>query len=281
MIRSIEPFVAEVIILDIKLKKHLTHFLPKKNAHPRPTPTPVRTTPPVSPPPANTIAPKAPPLPKSRRTDDMSAESELACFLDQFLYGQFPNSDTFGSIERVYNKEQQLSGIDVVFQAKDGRIFHIDEKAQLYYLNKDIPTFAFEIDFLRNGVPTTGWLCNNALETDLYLLIWPFATHDTPKGIKAEHFTKADCLLVQKSAVLHLLDSYGLSVERLLQDAKQFRRDGILKKIPIPGVSGIYYYASDPLQYKEAPINIVISKQHLMRIKQRRYIVTSEKVEVK
>jgi hypothetical protein len=87
-------------------------------------------------------------------------------------------------------------------------------------------------------------------------------------------------MLVSKAAVLHLLESHGLTVERLLQDAKQIRKEGKIYKIPIPGVSGIYYFASDPHQYEEAPINIVISKRLLMRIKQRRYIVTPEKVEM-
>ena len=123
-------------------------------------------------------------------------------------------------------------------------------------------------------------MCNDELETDLYLLIWPFATQDSPKGIKAEDFTKADCLLVSKAEVLKLLASYGLSVERLVRDAKQIRKEGKRYKIPIPDINGIYYFASDPHQYEEAPINIVISKRLLMRIKQRRYIVTPEKVEM-
>lgn len=217
---------------------------------------------------------------QSRRLEDMSSESELARFLDLYLYGHFPKAGAFNSIERAYSKKQQLSGIDVVFKAKDGRTFYVDEKAQLYYLNKDLPTFAFEIEFLRNGIPTTGWLCNDGLETDLYLLVWPFATHDDPKGIRTEDFTKADCLLVQKTDVLKFLNAYGLSVDKLMRDAKQIRKEGKTKKIPIPGVSGIYYYASDPKHYREAPINVVISKHHLMRIKQRRYIVTPEKVEM-
>lgn len=219
---------------------------------------------------------------ESRRNEDMSSEAQLARFSDEFLYKQdrFPNAEAFDLIERTYSKEQQLSGVDVIFKAKDGRTFCVDEKAQLYYLNKELPTFAFEIDFLRNGIPTIGWLCNNRLDTDLYLLVWPFATQDDPKGIKAKDFTKADCLLVQKTEVLKLLDAHGLTVDRLLRDAKLIRSEGKTKKIPIPGVRGIYYYASDSEHYKEAPINIVIAKHHLMRIKQRRYIVTPEKVEM-
>ena len=122
---------------------------------------------------------------RSRRGQDMSAEAELARFIDEFLYARFPNGDAFKAIIRVCDKEQQLQGIDVIFTALDGREFVVDEKAQLYYINKDLPTFAFEISFLREGWPTTGWLCNETLKTDLYLLIWPFATQDEAMGIRA------------------------------------------------------------------------------------------------
>lgn len=215
----------------------------------------------------------------SRRDQDMSAEAELARFIDEYLYARFPNSGSFKRIERVYDKEIQLQGIDVVFTAADERVFLVDEKAQLYYLNKDLPTFAFEINFLRGGWPTTGWLCNDTLKTDLYLLIWPFAKQDDPKGIRADQFTKVDCLLIQKKAILHFLEKNGLSIRQMLDDAKRIRGEGKFGKIPIEGVRGIYYYASDPKRYREAPINVVISKKHLLALKQRRYIVTREQVE--
>lgn len=262
------------------IKRLLIRLFPKTKEQPKQALTPSPIIPPVIEHPIISTQPQPETQIQSRRSEDMSAESELARFLDQYLYDHFPKAGAFNSIERTYSKKQQLSGIDVIFKAKDGRTFCVDEKAQLYYLNKELPTFAFEIEFLRNGIPTTGWLCNNELETDLYLLVWPFATHDDPKGIRAEDFTKADCLLVQKTEVLKLLNAHGLSVDKLMRDAKQIRKEGKTKKIPIPGVSGIYYYASDPKHYREAPINVVISKHHLMRIKQRRYIVTPEKVEM-
>ena len=216
----------------------------------------------------------------SRRDQDMSAEAELARFIDENLYTRFPNSSSFKTIARVHDKEQQLQGVDVVFTAVDDRKFRVDEKAQLYYLNKDLPTFAFEINFLRDGWPTTGWLCNETLKTDLYLLIWPFADQDDCKGISANQFTKVDCLLIQKKAILNFLEKNGLSIEQMVHDAKKIREEGKTGKIPIEGVRGIYYYASDPRRYREAPINVVISKKYLLGLKQRRYIVTREQVEV-
>ena len=48
-------------------------------------------------------------------------------------------------------KEEQLKGKDVQFSIEELENIIIDEKAQIYYINKNIPTFAFEIDFLRFG----------------------------------------------------------------------------------------------------------------------------------
>lgn len=216
---------------------------------------------------------------QSRRNDDMSAEAQLGFFLDTYLYDRFPKSDAFSRIERMHNKADQLAGVDVRFTSKDGAVYDVDEKAQLYYLNKSLPTFAFEIQFLRNGQETIGWLCNNSLKTDLYLLIWPYATQDTPKGISWEQFTKADCLLVPKKRLLTMLEREGLTIERMLQDAARFRQEGLSGKIAINGVRGIYYFASDAQKYREAPINIVIAKDRLLGIAQRQYVVTKDGLE--
>ena len=218
---------------------------------------------------------------KSRRAEDMLAEAELGRYLDRYLYARFPKADAFESIERVHDKQRQTAGIDVIFTAKDGRVFRVDEKAQLYYLNRDLPTFAFEIGSLQQGVLTVGWLCNEKLETDLYLLIWPFADRDSPRGLQMEEITKADCLLVRKKDLLKLLASRGLPVERLIADGERLRAEGRVGKVPIPGIGGIYYYVSDPLRYAEAPINVIVSRRLLRQICRRCYIVTPEKVEEK
>lgn len=216
----------------------------------------------------------------SRRNDDMSAEAQLAYFLDTYLYSRFPKSEFFSRIERMHNKADQLAGVDVRFTGKDGTVYDVDEKAQLYYLNKNLPTFAFEIQFLREGRPTIGWLCNNSLKTDLYLLIWPFALQDTPRDIRWDQFTKADCLLIQKKRLLAMLKGEGLTIERMQRDAALLRVNGCTGKVPIDGVRGIYYFASDSQRYREAPINIVVAKDRLLSIAQRRYFVTKENVEV-
>lgn len=218
--------------------------------------------------------------PASRREGDMSAEAELAYFLDRYLYDRFPNRQRYSSIERIKNRRDQLNGTDVRFIMKDGRVFNVDEKAQLYYLNKNLPTFAFEIQFLRYGTPTTGWLCNERLQTDYYMLIWPFADRNTLQDISWKDFTKVDCLMISKRSILSFLESKGLTMDRLLTDAEEIRRKHCTGKIRIDGLTGIYYFASYPQYYAEAPINIIISKAYLRHIAARRYLVTPSQLDV-
>lgn len=209
----------------------------------------------------------------------MSAEAQLAAFLDRYLYDVFPDRRRYASIERVSDRESQLRGVDVRFTMRDGSVFNVDEKAQLYYLNRDLPTFAFELQFLRAGEPVTGWLCNEKLDTDYYLLIWPFATVNSPSGISWRNFTRADCLMVEKRALLRFLADNGLTAERMLADAERLRAEGRIGRVDIDGLSGVYYYVSNPEKYAEQPINIVISKAHLLAIAARRYVVTADGVE--
>ena len=204
----------------------------------------------------------------------------MSRFLDVYLYDRCPTGASFSSIQRVEDKEAQLAGVDVRFTGLDGTVYHVDEKAQLYYLNKDLPTFAFEIQYMREGREALGWLCNEELLTDLYLLIWHSATPDRPQQLSWDQFTRADCLLVQKRRILEMLEQEGLTLERMCQEATRLRRDGHKGKVRIDGLRGIYYYVSDPESYQEAPINLVIAKSRLMKIAQRRYIVTPEGVEI-
>lgn len=231
---------------------------------------------------------------QSRRGSDMSAESQMGLFLDKYLYKGFSIGKVPLTARRTDSIEEQLAGIDVKLIDKKGNTYNVDEKAQLYYLNRDLPTFAFEIRYLRGGVETLGWLCNKSLLTDLYLLIWPFAEQDTPKGIRCDQFTRADCLLIEKKALLDELEAQGLTIKKMLEDTRRIRAARKVGKLLIPAdsqggetpipadshggkvpvLTEMYYFASDPKSYKESPINIVIRKSLLKKIAVGQYIVT-------
>ena len=65
----------------------------------------------------------------------------------------------------------------------------------------------------------------------------------------------------------------------MLADAERLRAEGRVGRVDIDGLSGIYYYVSDPEKYAERPINIVVTKKKLLAIAARRYVVTPDGVE--
>ena len=210
----------------------------------------------------------------SRRVADMNAESELAKFLDENLYSQLLGEGKFLSIERMAEKEQQLQGIDVIAKTKTS-VAYIDEKAQLYYINKNIPTFAFELQFLKDGKVLEGWFLNDNLKTNYYLLIWPFASVTDVDKVKKEDFTKLDALMISKSKLREELASLGFDKATLAKRAFQLRKTRIYGKITT-GIQGVYYFASDSSKYAEAPINIVVSKNRLISLAEVHYEITKD-----
>ena len=146
---------------------------------------------------------------KSNFDNDLKAEQKLARFLDKNHYTRevFNNYD----IERVTDLDQQHKGIDLIIRNKEGTMkFLIDEKAQLNYINKKLPTFAFELSYLKNGNYRKGWLFDKSKLTDKYFLI---------TSIKEESNEIQDVRLISidRQKLIHLLETKGLS-EKVLND---------------------------------------------------------------
>jgi len=73
---------------------------------------------------------------------NLRKEQQLSQFLDS-IYQKHLKHYNF---ERVNVMKRQLQGIDLVLRYRGTQNeFLIDEKAQLDYLNDDLPTFAFEL----------------------------------------------------------------------------------------------------------------------------------------
>lgn len=80
---------------------------------------------------------------RSKYDEDKRKEELFAKWLDKYYYStKIPPSK---KITRIYDEKLQKVGIDVIVESGRGNIFYIDEKATLHYINKNIPTFAFEI----------------------------------------------------------------------------------------------------------------------------------------
>lgn len=71
---------------------------------------------------------------------DLKKEAFLAKYLDG-LYPKLFKKSSF-SLQRVRDLSQQHKGVDLIL-TNHYNSYYVDEKAQLDYLNRSLPTFAF------------------------------------------------------------------------------------------------------------------------------------------
>ncbi|NLZ51651.1 MAG: hypothetical protein GX892_00520 [Thermoanaerobacteraceae bacterium] len=214
----------------------------------------------------------------SRKAIDMGAEHELSLFLDEYFYNRLLQNNKIVSFERIKDKSLQIQGIDVIITTKKSTV-NIDEKAQLYYINQGLPTFAFEVNFLnKNGALSPGWLYNKNLLTDYFVLIWLTATHNNLQEIKAEDFINAECMMIKKTEIINYLSGVGYTEKLIEKIAMDLRSQEQYGKYIIPDQTDFYFYFSPPDNYSEQPINIVIRKNLLIRLAVRIYVVSKNKL---
>ena len=91
---------------------------------------------------------------KSTFKSDLEKEQSLQNLLDLYYRKHLLHYD----FERISDLKEQIAGVDLVFTDKvSGEPFYIDEKAQLDYINEELPTFAFELSYHKNSEPKKGW----------------------------------------------------------------------------------------------------------------------------
>lgn len=237
------------------------------------------------------------------RKPDHHAEEELGKYLDKYLYPKLKKfleercpGDKFEFV-RETDRERQLNGIDVTLNItyKNGekRTIYYDEKSQLYYMDKYINTFAFEIDSLQKGFVTDGWLFDETKLTDYYVLLYPklcnkVLLNEYSKGYRKDKanvllkISEADydnvgCVIIGRKEIKKFLaeDNFG---EAIVKDrAKKIRNRDIEPEDEKNKNNSRYIYhfrdARGEITYKyymtysysifEHPINVVIKKDIL------------------
>ncbi|MEO0902607.1 MAG: hypothetical protein AAFY00_11560 [Bacteroidota bacterium] len=142
---------------------------------------------------------------KSNFKADLAQEKKLIPVLDSYYQKHLKLYD----FERVHSLEQQLSGIDLIFtHNKTGETYFVDEKAQLDYPNKNLPTFAFELFYMKNETLKQGWLFDAQKKTQMYAL----ATNIQKEN---ETFTACNITFVNRQKLLCLLAEKGLDEDFL------------------------------------------------------------------
>lgn len=99
---------------------------------------------------------------------DLAEEKVVGKYLDTYFYPSWTTT-----ITRNYEKETQVRGVDVTVTATNEVEYVIDEKAATTYANKNLQTFALEVDrFISNGNLMNGWLLSNNKLNDYWLFVW-------------------------------------------------------------------------------------------------------------
>lgn len=193
---------------------------------------------------------------KSAFNDDLKKEQLLAPLLDLY-YSSYLNHYTF---ERKRDRKNQFAGIDLVLEHKtNGNSYAVDEKAQLDYINEDLPTFAFEISYKKSEVLKRGWLFDSTKKTEFYSLITAIYT-DEPKV-----FTSCKITLVNRRKLIAFLNIKKITEEKLkTYIANNDMIHGKLKLQELNDKKEGYLYVSSRNKV-EQPINLVLRLDFLLQ----------------
>jgi hypothetical protein len=190
------------------------------------------------------------------REHDYRRERVLSAYLDKKLYNQ-PNFENFC---RTNATEDQLSGSDVVFSVPGKGLNHIivDEKAQLYYLDGGLPTFAFELNFVnRRGERVEGWLTDERKKTEFYQLLFLTAKKDFES---IDEIYKVEYVLVDRNKIFKAIN---LDLAELRKKGMEVSGNPGFCQFKAPGVP---YYFTHSVHLAESPVNIILRKDKLIEI---------------
>lgn len=195
---------------------------------------------------------------KSSFREDLKKEKQLHSLLDGCYHYALKNY-TFKRLQDIKN---QLAGIDLVFINKNTEAtFNIDEKAQLDYINEDLPTFAFEIQYQKKGTIKKGWLFDENKKTDFYALITAVFS-DEPNL-----FTSCKITLVNRKKLHSLLEKKGINENLLstyIKKNKEFKGKLKLKELDDKNEGYLFFSAS---RKAEKPVNLILKLSFLLEEK--------------
>lgn len=198
---------------------------------------------------------------RNRRKNDIEKTQKVEKFMDK-IYSHLKYD-----VERVTDPYLQKKGVDLIHTLEDGTKLFIDEKFAINYYNKDLHTFAFELES-HNNVDNQGWFLSSNSITTHYMLLW-FNCDDN-----FEKFSYFDIAYIPKQKIWDFLYSVGYT-DKTLDDFKEYWKN------PIPQYNPKFYERDKRRYYRlgngikivqsmqferESPINIVIPKDVLIKL---------------
>ncbi|WP_339626115.1 hypothetical protein [uncultured Maribacter sp.] len=192
---------------------------------------------------------------KSKFTSDLRKEKQLSNLLDVYYEKTLVYYETC----RVYDMKRQMAGIDLIFTHKQTKtVFNIDEKAQLDYINEDLPTFAFELGYYKEDIYKEGWLIDIHKKTDIYSLAT--AIYEDEPNI----FTSCKITFVNRKMLLSFLSKKAISKEvlKVYCDANVEHHGKLKIKELNTRTEGYLYFSKN--NKPEKPINLILKLEFLI-----------------
>lgn len=192
------------------------------------------------------------------RSKDNQVEKEIAAFMDKHFY----NQELFSRASRVFNKQDQVAGADIIISIPSLNIKNaiVDEKAAVRYVNRHLSTYSLELSFVnRAGEVSNGWFIKPSNKTEYYLLQYIKADVKDWKEITKDNITEIEVILVSKQAIKDRLAQDHLNDNNLKYIADEVRA-GRGEKF-LHRVEDFPYYLRYSETLKEKPINLIMTKE--------------------
>ena len=211
---------------------------------------------------------------------DKKVEEEVLKFIEEnFL----KNKNEVTNYKIVTDKETQNKGIDVFITTANGMFNNsaVDIKIASTYVNRNLPTFAFEISSLRKPylddndcVP--GWFIDKTKKTEFYLIGWIWAdvpikeynkqgypVYDWTK-ITKDNIIKIEVYFIRVQDIKDYLEKKKWTDERIIRQDEKIRKNGRTESED--WIDNIKFTITIKEGRPEKPINIVIRKPVLKKI---------------
>lgn len=191
-----------------------------------------------------------------RNTDEKCADY-VSAFLDKYFYQQ-----KCQSFERITDFKQQIKGVDVKFKFRN-KHYICDEKAAIRYVNKNLNTFSFELNFInQKNILQNGWLIDENKINNSFLLIWiNKAKYDILTSV--DDIMECQIALIKRKSVIQYLLERGWTLEKLMTKS-QLIRTNVNENLGNINKYGIKFAWSK--QLVEQPINILIPREELIKM---------------
>lgn len=187
---------------------------------------------------------------------------ERACevvndFLDTKFYPVYTESS-----ERVDEKKYQVQGVDIKFDLS-GTTYICDEKAAVKWMNKNLKTYAMELEFInRGGYLNDGWFVNDSQINNSYCLIYTDKIEAPYNSFTTEDIKEVTVIIVTKDSIKDYLADKGWTAKNLKNKCKEIRSKGgygvNMGNIQEHGLKFSYSQ-----QLPEKPINVLIPRDEL------------------